>query len=183
MLATMKRILLVLVMLLAVSAASAQNEKWNVGIGGGFAIPTGTATNLAKTGFDGFVNATYSITPRIALGLEYSYVYFKGKDFVEDFAHIDHMQMNAFVVKGFYFFSQRNLKPYIALSSGLYNNRIKETVTINGKSATGKGDVNNFGYGVEAGIRFSKLGVGASFNGSASDFHYFLINIGYTFSF
>lgn len=178
----MKRILLIVAVMVAVMAVQAQEKRWNVGVGGGVALPTGDASDFTKTGFDGFVNGTFSFSPNFAAGVEFCYVSLPGK--TVSGVDLDKASVSALVMKGVYTFTTEGLRPYLALYSGLYTSKVSVSLDLGELgSISGSATDNNFGYGIEAGVRMEGFNVGAAYHVAASDFKYVLVNIGYTYTF
>jgi len=164
----MKKLLWVMAIVLAAAATGyAQDARWSVGVGGGLAVPTGDAANISKTGFDIFVNGTYHLTPKLALGGEVNHSSFPGKT-VEGF-DMGKTNLTAFVVKGVYTFNQKRITPYLAADFGWYK---------------AEEDPGEFGYAGEAGARYKNFGIGIGYHIATSEgFHYLQINVGYRISF
>jgi outer membrane protein W len=169
----MKRLLVVLVVVLCAAATvNAQENKWNVGIGGGLAMPMGDAADLTKTGFDAFINATYNFTPMFAAGVEYNYTSLSKDEMPYAW------NVNAFLVKGIYTLMEGDFKPYIGLATGLYSSK----VDLSGASTN-----NKFGVAAEVGAKYMNFNVGVAYNvagkENGSSLTYLHINVGYTFTF
>lgn len=178
----MKKLLVVVAVMVAVIAAQAQDKRWNVGVGGGVAFPAGDASDFTQTGFNGFVNGTFSIVPNFAAGMELSYVSLPGK--TVGGIDLEKTRVSAIVIKGIYTFTQEGMQPYVALCTGLYSSRISVSLNLGGLGhISGSASDNNYGYGIEAGIRFNRFQVGAAYHVAASDFKYVLVGIGYTYTF
>jgi len=180
-----KFFLVVAVVLVAAVAANAQDKKWNVGIGGGVAIPTGDASDYVKTGFDGFVNGMYSITPNFSIGGEINYTSLPGKsigDFginiggisvgVNSDAKYNDAGVTAFLAKGIYAFGNAGWRPYLGAGLGFYSHKDADT---------------KFGGVLEGGVKYNHIGLGAAYHmaGKEEDvsFSYVQINFTYNFNF
>lgn len=164
----MKKILLAMAIVAAAAiAGNSQDKKWNIGIGGGVAVPTSVAAELNKTGFNTFANVTYSITPKLAVGGEYNITSLSGKT-IEGF-DLGTSNISAFLVKGRYTFTQQGLRPYLALNLGWYRPEV---------------DPGEFGYSGDAGIQYGSVSLAVRYHVATSDgFEYLQVNLGYTFRF
>ncbi len=169
----MKKFLLVIaIVLVAAVVGNAQDKKWNIGVGGGLAMPMGDAADLTKTGFDAFVNGTYNFTPAFAAGVEYSYTSLS-KD-VMPYA----LNVNAFLIKGIYTLAEGDFKPYISLATGMYSSK----ADVSGATSSDK-----FGVAAEVGAKYMNFNLGVAYNYAGkendSSLTYLHINVGYTFTF
>jgi hypothetical protein len=164
----MKKLLWVMAIVLAAAATgNAQDKRFNIGVGGGLAVPTGDAADISKMGFDIFVNGTYSFTPKLAFGGEINHSSFPSKTF--EGIDMGKTNLTAFVVKGVYTFNQKRITPYLAADFGWYK---------------AEEDPGEFGYAGEAGARYKNFGIGIGYHVATSEgFHYLQINVGYRISF
>jgi hypothetical protein len=175
-----KLFLVVAVVLVAAISGNAQNNKWNLGVGGGLALPTGDASDFFKAGFNGFVNGTYNFTPKFAAGVELNYMSFSGKKVDPIFSSFGYADVNisAFLLKGVYTFTEEGIRPYVSLSAGMYSS----------KSDVAEAEASNkFGYAAGVGAKFNKVNIGLEYHMAGSEdgssFDLFQINVGYTFTF
>lgn len=164
----MKKILWVMaIVLVAAVTGNAQDKRFNIGVGGGLAMPTGDAADINKTGFDIFVNGTYSFTPKLAFGGEINHSSFPSKTF--EGIDMGKTNLTAFVAKGIYTFTEEGIRPYLAVDLGWYK---------------AEEDPGEFGYAGEAGARYKNFGIGIGYHIATSEgFHYLQLNVGYTFTF
>ncbi|WP_320051848.1 outer membrane beta-barrel protein [uncultured Acetobacteroides sp.] len=163
----MKKILLALAIASATAAtAQSQSSSWDVSIGGGVTIPTSKAAEYCETGANVIANATYSITPMLALGGEINYAYLHDKTTTG--ANIGHTNFVAFLVKGMCTFTQKGIRPYVALNAGWYK---------------AHDDPGELGYAPEVGLRYRSISLGTSYHVATSQgFEYLEISARYTFS-
>lgn len=175
-----KFFLVVAVVLVAAVAANAQDKKWNVGIGGGVAIPTGDASDIVKTGFDGFVNGMYSITPNFSIGGEINYACLPGKS---EGAKLDFgigsldlrkdrpdAEVTAFLAKGIYAFGNAGWRPYLGAGLGFYSHKDADI---------------KFGGVLEGGVKYNHIGLGAAYHmaGKEEDVSISYVQINFTYNF
>jgi hypothetical protein len=172
---TMKKFLLVVaVVLVTAVAGNAQDKKWNIGVGGGLAIPTGDASDWVKTGLDGFVLGTYSFTPKFSAGVELNYTNLPGKTVSTILGDLDapDAEVTAFLAKGIYTFTEQGFRPYVSGAVGFYSHKDGDT---------------KVGAAAEAGFKYNQFGLGAAYHmaGKEDDvtFSYIQLNFTYTFSF
>lgn len=165
-----KFFLVVAVVLVAAIAVNAQDKKWNIGVGGGLAIPTGDASDWVKTGLDGFVLGTYNFTPKFAAGVEINYTMLPGKS-IAGFDLPD-AEVAAFLAKAIYTFTEEGFRPYVSGALGFYSHKDADT---------------KLGAAAEVGVKYNQFGLGAAYHmaGEENDFtfSYIQLNFTYTFSF
>ena len=127
----MKRLILIVALLAIAITGSAQEKKWNIGIGGGIAIPTDDAADYSKIGFDGFVNGMLSFSSSFDAGVILGYASFPSK--MVDTLNLPNTVVRAFLLRGAYTFtSEQRIHPYIAAFGGLYHTKINKCLTVTG---------------------------------------------------
>jgi hypothetical protein len=163
----MKRHLLLLAIAIATAAtAQSQSSTWDVTIGGGVTIPTSKAAKFCETGANVIASSTYSFTPMLALGGEINYAYLHDKTATG--ANIGHTNFIAFLVKGMCNFTQKGIRPYVALNAGWYKSH---------------DDPGELGYAPEVGLRYRSISLGAGYHVATSKgFEYLQLSARYTFS-
>lgn len=193
----MKKLLLVLAVVVATaSIANAQDKKWNIGFGAGMASPMGSDfKDVAKVGADYYVNCTYNFTPKMSAGIEYNGAGLVGASASNGTASVDlgTTSISSYLVKGVYYFTESTVRPYGAISTGMYSiSQGNSTISsnINGEDlefAGESGDKTNFGFGAELGlkIKWFNLSVGYQNAGKVDGLSiaYMQYNLGFNIGF
>lgn len=175
--------LFVIVALLAIAiTGSAQDKKWNIGIGGGIAIPTDDAADFTKMGLDAFVSGAFSFSRKFVAGVLLGYASLPAK--AVDTMDLNNTSIKAFLIKGVYTFTGQQVNPYVAMFAGLYSSKISKCLYVNGNEAASTSVTDNdYGYGIEAGVRKGAFTLGIAYHVVGIDFKYVLVNLGYTLNF
>lgn len=161
----MKRTLYTLLFVVAALAVNAQDNKWNIGFGGGYAAPQGDLKDIASGGVDGYLNCTYNFAPKLAVGLEYNSSTMVGASFGDMGTSFDlkATKINAILLKGVYYMTETKVRPYAALMTGMYMTKIG-TVGVDelGNATSEYLSKSKFGGGLELGlkIKWFNLGIG-----------------------
>jgi|GEM_PF-1196594 hypothetical protein len=182
----MKRILYTLLFVATVLTVNAQDNKWNIGFGGGFASPQGDLKNIVDGGVDGYLNCTYNFTSKLAAGLEYNSSSFVGIS--ELGTSIDATKINAILLKGVYYMTETKVRPYAALMTGMYMSKFGVLGTNdNGDLASEYISKNKFGGGFELGLKIKWFNLGVAYNnlGKVEDgkISYMQYNLGFNIGF
>ncbi|HUW04986.1 MAG TPA: hypothetical protein VMW01_01885 [Williamwhitmania sp.] len=161
----MKRILYTLLFVATVLTVNAQDNKWNIGFGGGFASPQGDLKDIASGGVDGYLNCTYNFTSKLAAGLEYNSSTMVGASFGDMGTNIDFKatKISAILLKGVYYMTETKVRPYAAVMTGMYMTKIGVIATDGlGNDISEYVSKSKLGGGLELGlkIKWFNLGVG-----------------------
>ena len=179
----MKKLLLLAVAVLAATVTlNAQTKRWNIGFGGGVALPAADLADYTSVGLTGFVFGSFNITKGFSGGVELGFTTLT-PDAVDDI-DLDNTTIRSFLFKGVYTFSKPQIRPYVSLFTGFYSSRISKCLYVNEDET--KSTIimdNSYGYGIEAGIRKGKFNFGTAYHVVAIDFKYVLFKLGYTISF
>lgn len=187
----MKKLLLVLAVVVATASfANAQDKKWNIGFGAGMSSPMGSDfKEIAKVGADYYVNCTYNFTPKLSAGIEYNGAGLVGASSSDLGVTVDAgtTSVSSYLVKGVYYFTESTVRPYGAISTGMYS--ISQGSFSVGGIDTGLSgeDKTNFGFGAELGlkIKWFNLSVGYQNAGKVGDLSiaYMQYNLGFNIGF
>ncbi|WP_320052867.1 hypothetical protein [uncultured Acetobacteroides sp.] len=176
----MKNIFVIVALLAIAITGSAQEKYWNIGIGGGAAFPVGDAADYTKMGVGACLTGMFCFSKKFRGGVEFGYASLRAKTWGT--LDLDNTSIRALLLKGDFTFTEQRLRPYVALFLGFYSTRVCKSLRVNGGEETSTCIINNnYGYGVEAGVRRGCLSVGVAYNVVAVDFKYVLVSLGYTF--
>ncbi len=182
----MKKVIFTALLAVAALVVNAQDNKWNIGFGGGFADPLSDLKIIADGGADGYINCTYNFAPKLAAGLEYNASSFIGISTAG--TDIKATKINAVLLKGIYYMTETKVRPYAAGMTGMYMTKLGVLgVDENGNLASEYRSKTKFGGGLELGlkIKWFNLGVGYHYLGNNEDFNisYMQYNLGFNVSF
>lgn len=179
----MKKLLLLAVAVLAATVTlNAQTKRWNIGFGGGLALPVGDIADFTSVGLSGYLFGSFNITKGFSGGVELGFTSLT-PEAVNDF-DIDNTTIRSFLFKAVYTFSKPQIRPYVSLFTGFYSSRICKCLYVNEDEIRPTIIMDNsYGYGIEAGIRKGKFNFGTAYHVVAIDFKYVLFKLGYTISF
>lgn len=169
----MKKLLFILAIVVATaSIANAQDKKWNIGFGAGMASPMGSDfKRVAKVGADYYVNCTYNFTPKMSAGIEYNGAGLIGASFSEGTENVEAgtTSVSSYLVKGVYYFTESAVRPYGAISTGIYS------ISQGSVSAAGANtgislaeDKSNFGFGAELGLKIKWFNLSVAYQNAGS---------------
>jgi len=193
----MKKLLFILAIVVATaSIANAQDKKWNIGFGAGMASPMGSDfKKFAKVGADYYVNCTYNFTPKMSAGIEYNGAGLIGASASDEGKSVEAgaTSVSSYLVKGVYYFTESAVRPYGAISTGMYSiSQGKSTFsgTIDGteiNATGGSGDKTNFGFGAELGLKIKWFNLSVAYQnaGKVGDVSiaYMQYNLGFNIGF
>lgn len=188
----MKKLLFILAIVVATaSIANAQDKKWNIGFGAGMASPVGSDfKEFAKVGADYYVNCTYNFTPKMSAGIEYNGAGLVAASATDESGSISATSISSYLVKGVYYFTESSVRPYGAISTGMYSisSGNASTVTFGNSTVTTESkDKTNFGFGAELGlkIKWFNLSVGYQNAGKVDgvSIAYMQYNLGFNIGF
>lgn len=178
----MKRFILIVALLAVAITGSAQDKKWNISIGGGIAIPTDDAADFTKMGLDAFVSGAFSFSRKFIAGVVLGYASLPSKPV--DTMDLENTSIKAFLLKGAYTFTEHQFRPYVAMFAGFYSSKICKCLYVDGNEVASTNVTDNdYGYGIEAGVRKGAFTLGIAYHVVEIDFKYVLVNLGYTFKF
>jgi hypothetical protein len=176
----MKRLIIIVAFLVAAIAGVAQDKKWNVGVGGGIALPTDDAANYTQMGFGACLTGMFCFSKNFAAGASLSYASLRAK--TQCTVDLDNTSIRSLLLRGVYTFTEQQLRPYVAIFTGFYSSKICKCLHVAGSAETSIHITdNNYGYGVEAGLCRGNLNFGIAYNVITIDFKYVFVNLGYTF--
>jgi len=187
----MKKLLFILAIVVATaSIANAQDKKWNIGFGAGMASPMGSDfKKVAKVGADYYVNCTYNFTPKMSAGIEYNGAGLIGASFSEGDENVEAgtTSVSSYLVKGVYYFTESAVRPYGAISTGMYSIS-QGSFSVGGKdSGISGGDKTNFGFGAELGLKIKWFNLSVAYQnaGKVGDVSiaYMQYNLGFNIGF
>ncbi len=184
----MKKVIFTALFAVAALAVSAQDNKWNIGFGGGFGSPMGDLKEMANGGIDGYLNCTYNFTPKMAAGLEYNSSSFVGISVGDNNLDVSATTVSAILLKGVYYMTETKVRPYAAAMTGMYMTEMGFAFDDGlGNSAAGTVSKTKFGGGLELGlkIKWFNLGVGYHNIGKVEEakVSYLQYNLGFNVSF
>ena len=182
----MKKVIFTALFAVAALAVNAQDNKWNIGFGGGFAKPMGDLKDIADGGVDGYLNCTYNFAPKLAAGLEYNASSLIGIS--EGGTDLKATKINAVLLKGIYYMTETKVRPYAAVMTGMYMTKLGTVgVDENGDFTSEYLSKTKFGGGLELGlkIKWFNLGVGYHNLGKIEEakVSYMQYNLGFNVSF
>lgn len=185
----MKKLFLMVAVVLTAFVANAQDNKWNIGFGGGIASPMGSDfKDIAKVGAGYYLNCTYNFTPKLSAGLEYNGAGLVGAsvDGLGTTAEFGTTSISSYLLKGVYYFTETKVRPYGAITTGLYNVSFG-SAKIGGVTATESESKTNFGFGAELGLKIKWFNLGISYQnaGKVNDIKvaYMQYNVGFNIGF
>lgn len=189
----MKNILLVFSFVAIAATVSAQDNKWNIGFGGGVASPMGSDfKETAKIGAGYYVNGTYNFTPKFAAGLEFNGAALVGASLGDDAGGVKAgaTTISAYLAKGVYYFTETKVRPYGAVMAGMYNIGVGSTNADlgNGNSfETESTSKTNFGFGAELGLKIKWFNLGIAYHNAGKadgvSTSYMQYNVGFNIGF
>jgi outer membrane protein W len=138
----MKKAIMAFAAIVALSFSQA-NAQIQIGASGGINKILGDAGEFYKMGFGGGLDARYFINPKLAVGLNFSYL-MHGWDVEGADASFNLMPIS---LTGSYFFSEEGFKPYAGLGLGMYMN----SVSGGGESESGDSKI---GFAPMAGFQY-----------------------------
>lgn len=181
----MKRILYTLLFVATVLTVNAQDNKWNIGFGGGFGSPKGDLKQGFDGGVAGYLNCTYNFAPKFAAGLEYNSSTFVGIS--EEGLSLDATKINAILLKGVYYMTETKVRPYAAVMTGMYMTKYGYIYSDGVNYASDYISKSKFGGGVELGlkIKWFNLGIGYHNLGKIEEakISYLQYNLGFNIGF
>jgi opacity protein-like surface antigen len=164
------------------------NAQLSLGINGGICLPQNSDfSNGFSSGFGGSVNAEFNIA-KIGIGLNAGDYFFKGKDN----STVSSATFSAIpiILDVKYYFFPIIFKPFIGIGGGMYNEHLKETITVLGTSSSSSASESHFGFAPEIGFALglhTKLCVSAKYNivpkgsGNFGNVDYLSLNLGLIF--
>jgi hypothetical protein len=177
----MKKFFVIVALLAIAITGSAQEKQWNIGVGGGAAFPAGDAADYTKMGVGACLTGMFCFSKKFRAGVELGYASLRAKTWST--VDLGNTSIRALLLKGYYTFTEQRLRPYVAMFSGFYSTKVCKCLRVNGGEETSTSIINNnYGYGVEAGLRRGCFSFGVAYNVVAMDFKYVLVNLGYTFA-
>lgn len=179
-----KQVLLIAIALLGITAMNAQVK---LGLGVGYAIPSGDIADFTDGGLSAHLELGYGVTENIDVSFLYTGDFLVGSDLSAGGAvtgSIGNVAVGTYMVNGRYYFTESGFRPYASLALGLAS---IGAIEVDGTSAELAASTSNFAFRPALGFKYGILNVNATYlnagktgESSVSDLTF---NIGMLFTF
>ncbi len=176
-------LILAVVALLGLTATNAQVK---LGLGVGYAIPSGNVADFTDGGISAHFELGYGVTENIDVSFLYTGDFLVGADLAEGaiIGSIGNVAVGTYMVNGRYYFTESGFRPYGSLALGLAS---IGAIEVDGTAAELAASTSNFAFRPALGFKYGVLNVNAAYlsagktgDASVSDIAF---NLGLLFTF